>query len=284
MMTLIKMYEFVQGIAIVRQLRQLEERTGRRIHELFDLICGTSTGGILAVAVALKQLSLTECEQIYRQVPWFEKKEKLSVWHLPLNNPFDKRGKDFCAVYALRRLYTRACILGLDEESMKNPCKDVLLLGYQPAMVVDFFSIVMSAIVLHDDTWHVNSIQLQWSIECLRGFSHVQSYSSLQFRHLLDPTVLWLKTSVISLDLQNKSNMRLQLQITPQMQVLRIHLNHELLYPGIWAKGSSSGLVGMQKMMMDGETVCIELIRVGSSQCEWQFMVQNTMLPCLSYC
>lgn len=55
-----------QGIAIIRLLRQLEQRTGRRIHELFDLVCGTSTGGILAVALALKQLTLEDCEQIYR--------------------------------------------------------------------------------------------------------------------------------------------------------------------------------------------------------------------------
>jgi len=55
-----------QGMAIIRQLRQLEERTGRHIHELFDLICGTSTGGILAVALALKQFSLDECQEIYR--------------------------------------------------------------------------------------------------------------------------------------------------------------------------------------------------------------------------
>lgn len=53
-------------MAIIRQLRQLEERTGRRIHELFDLICGTSTGGLLAVALALKHFTLDECELIYR--------------------------------------------------------------------------------------------------------------------------------------------------------------------------------------------------------------------------
>lgn len=63
-----------QGIATIRLLRQLEQRTGRRIHELFDLVAGTSTGGILAVALALKRLSLEECEDIYRRArrcrPW----------------------------------------------------------------------------------------------------------------------------------------------------------------------------------------------------------------------
>ncbi len=58
--------DVMQGIAIIRVLRQLESRTGRRIYELFDLICGTSTGGILAVALALRHFTLDECEQIYR--------------------------------------------------------------------------------------------------------------------------------------------------------------------------------------------------------------------------
>ena len=56
-----------QGIGTLRLLRQMEERTGRGIADLFDLICGTSTGGILATALALKSLTLDDCEDIYRQ-------------------------------------------------------------------------------------------------------------------------------------------------------------------------------------------------------------------------
>lgn len=56
----------VQGMAIVRLLKQIEHRTQRNINELFDLVCGTSTGGILAVALALKGMSLEQCSEIYR--------------------------------------------------------------------------------------------------------------------------------------------------------------------------------------------------------------------------
>jgi hypothetical protein len=56
----------MKGMATVRLLRQLEERSGRRLHELFDLIVGTSTGGLLGVALGLRQFTLADCEAIYK--------------------------------------------------------------------------------------------------------------------------------------------------------------------------------------------------------------------------
>lgn len=58
----------MKGLATVQMLKQIEQGTGKRIHELFDLICGTSTGGMLAIALTIKQMSLDQCEEIYKKL------------------------------------------------------------------------------------------------------------------------------------------------------------------------------------------------------------------------
>ena len=58
----------MRGLATVQMLRRLEEGTGKRIHEMFDLICGTSTGGMLAVALGIKGMTLDECEEVYKSL------------------------------------------------------------------------------------------------------------------------------------------------------------------------------------------------------------------------
>ncbi|KAI8001414.1 Phospholipase A I [Camellia lanceoleosa] len=58
----------MKGLATVQILKEIEKGTGKRIHEVFDLICGTSTGGMLAVALAIKLMSLEKCEEIYKKL------------------------------------------------------------------------------------------------------------------------------------------------------------------------------------------------------------------------
>lgn len=58
----------IRGSATVRMLQRLEEGSGKKIHELFDLICGTSTGGILAVAVGVHKHDLRRCDHIYKNL------------------------------------------------------------------------------------------------------------------------------------------------------------------------------------------------------------------------
>ena len=43
----------IRGIIPAMILNKIEKKTGRRIHELFDLIAGTSTGGIIALALTM---------------------------------------------------------------------------------------------------------------------------------------------------------------------------------------------------------------------------------------
>mmetsp|Transcript_33096 Transcript_33096/g.82905 ORF Transcript_33096/g.82905 Transcript_33096/m.82905 type:complete len:1057 (+) Transcript_33096:2-3172(+) len=55
----------MRGIVTVRMLKELEARTGRSVYEMFDLIGGTSTGGILATALGVKDYTLTQCDAMY---------------------------------------------------------------------------------------------------------------------------------------------------------------------------------------------------------------------------
>ncbi|XP_035545506.1 phospholipase A I-like isoform X2 [Juglans regia] len=58
----------MKGMATVQILKEIEKGTGKRIHEMFDLICGTSTGGMLAVALGVKLMTLEQCEEIYKNL------------------------------------------------------------------------------------------------------------------------------------------------------------------------------------------------------------------------
>ena len=94
----------MKGMATVRLLRQLELHTGRPIHSLFDLIVGTSTGGLLTVALGLRKLSLDECEHIYKVLGQqvFSKpsvtKEKDETWMETFYRTFHSRTQHVRAV------------------------------------------------------------------------------------------------------------------------------------------------------------------------------------------
>lgn len=47
---------------------QIEARTGAPLWQSFDLVCGTSTGGLLAVAIGVLRLSLADCDDIYTKL------------------------------------------------------------------------------------------------------------------------------------------------------------------------------------------------------------------------
>ncbi|XP_034019230.1 calcium-independent phospholipase A2-gamma [Thalassophryne amazonica] len=57
-----------RGMLALQTLRKLQELTGKPVHQLFDYICGVSTGAILAFMLGIFQIPLEECEEMYRKL------------------------------------------------------------------------------------------------------------------------------------------------------------------------------------------------------------------------
>ena len=54
-----------RGIVACKMLKALEEGTGQPIHKLFDLICGVSTGSILASLLGFRKMPIEDVEKVY---------------------------------------------------------------------------------------------------------------------------------------------------------------------------------------------------------------------------
>lgn len=57
-----------KSVGTIEIVRAIENRTGKRIFEMFDLICGTSVGGILACCFGILHMSATEVETLLRDL------------------------------------------------------------------------------------------------------------------------------------------------------------------------------------------------------------------------
>ncbi|KAG6554512.1 hypothetical protein Mapa_003891 [Marchantia paleacea] len=94
----------MRGLATVEILRKFEKYSGKHIHEMFDLICGTSTGGMLAVALGIKQLSLDQCEEIYKtlgKVVFAEpppKENEAATWREKIDSLYKSSSQSFRVV------------------------------------------------------------------------------------------------------------------------------------------------------------------------------------------
>lgn len=67
-----------RGLVSLEILRQIESATKKRIHELFDLICGVSSGAIITMAIGSGRFTLDQCEHFYREMS--ENIFKTDIW------------------------------------------------------------------------------------------------------------------------------------------------------------------------------------------------------------
>ncbi|XP_015115453.1 calcium-independent phospholipase A2-gamma isoform X2 [Diachasma alloeum] len=59
----------MRGLLVIEMLKKLEEFTGQRVHEMFDYMCGVSTGAILsAVLGGHKRKTLDEISDLYKDL------------------------------------------------------------------------------------------------------------------------------------------------------------------------------------------------------------------------
>lgn len=66
----------IRGIVVIELMKRLEEMTGKRFFELFDFICGVSTGSIFVCGLVAKNRTLMEGKALYKEVA-------RRVFHMP---------------------------------------------------------------------------------------------------------------------------------------------------------------------------------------------------------
>lgn len=58
----------IRGLVVIELIKRLEEMTNKSFFELFDFICGVSTGSILVCGMAAKPRTLNEGIELYKDV------------------------------------------------------------------------------------------------------------------------------------------------------------------------------------------------------------------------
>ncbi len=58
----------VRGPVLIKSLRRLEHAAGMPIGDMFDIVCGTGVGGVVACAVGSGKLSLDQCEELFHSM------------------------------------------------------------------------------------------------------------------------------------------------------------------------------------------------------------------------
>jgi uncharacterized protein len=121
----------VRGIIPAMILAEIEQRTGRRIAELFDLIAGTSTGGILA-------LGLTVPDEQKRNKPRYEASQMVTFYEADGKEVFHSFWRDVVSLHGLiEERYPAERIEGVlqkylgEETKLSQALTEVVITSYE---------------------------------------------------------------------------------------------------------------------------------------------------------
>lgn len=79
-----------RALVTIEFLKALEKQTNKKIYELFDYVCGVSTGALLAAMTCLYKLPLDRCEELYKEcsVQMFTRNKVVGTTKLVWNHGF----------------------------------------------------------------------------------------------------------------------------------------------------------------------------------------------------
>lgn len=125
----------MRGLILVEILEIIEEVTNKKIHQLFDMIVGTSTGGILALGLGILKLSAFEFKKIYydlgRKV--FSEKSTIPTFYETKNLEsvlIDYFGETKMSQYSPKLgIYPHVCTLSVNAN--KTPSEPYLFKNYE---------------------------------------------------------------------------------------------------------------------------------------------------------
>jgi len=89
-MTTLLVYCVVRGLVTISILKRLEELSRRRIHELFDYVCGVSTGSLVGAMAAVYRVPVPEMEEIYKEfsIQMFERNRLVGAGKLFMSHAY----------------------------------------------------------------------------------------------------------------------------------------------------------------------------------------------------
>lgn len=120
----------IRGIIPAIILAEMEKRTGKRIFEMFDLIAGTSTGGILTLGLTMPNpLAPSQAQYTAKDMVELYRKEGKRIFYEPLSERYTKTDDLIRPKYSSEgREEVLSAYLG--ETPLKNALKPVFITSY----------------------------------------------------------------------------------------------------------------------------------------------------------